>query len=246
MNKISAEFIVELGKKQFQDVEGHTVHFLDDERANALLNDIEENPHAFVLAALMDRQIKAEKAWGIPQKIFDILGTHNLADLAKESLSTYQDVFRENTLHRFNSDMAGVFYDAVRRIQEKYVGNASKIWADKPSSALVVYRFLEFNGCGVKIATMAANILARQYKIEFSDYFSIDISPDVHVMRVMKRLGYVPEQATREMVIYKARELHPEFPGIIDSSCWEIGKNWCHPRNPDCGNCVVKNCAREL
>jgi endonuclease III len=44
---------------------------------------------------------------------------------------------------------------------------------------------------------------------------------------LMKRMGFVPQVATNEMVIYKARELNPEFPGIIDFSSWKIGRNWC-------------------
>jgi endonuclease III len=105
---------------------------------------------------------------------------------------------------------------------------------------LAVYRFLEFKGCGIKIATMATNLLARILRIKFSDYYSIDISPDVHIKRVLARMGFVPYDPSPEMVIYKARELHPEYPGIIDFSCWEIGKTWCRPTNPDCSNCIVK------
>ncbi len=91
---------------------------------------------------------------------------------------------------------------------------------------------------------MAANILARQFKIPFSDYYSIDISPDVHIKRVMKRIGYVPENSDNDMIIYKARELNPEFPGIIDFSCWEIGRKWCKPKNPECNNCIVRTDCR--
>ncbi|MDZ7672825.1 MAG: hypothetical protein U5K53_08365 [Halanaerobiales bacterium] len=75
-----------------------------------------------------------------------------------------------------------------------------------------------------KIATIAANILATQFNIPFWDYYSKDISSDTHIKRAMKRMGFVPPDASNEIIIYKARELYPDFPGIIDYSCWEIGK----------------------
>jgi len=151
----------------------------------------------------------------------------------------YVKVFETEKLHRFNSQMAQIFHAGIRRIQFDYASDATLIWKGNPSSASVVYRFLEFRGSGVKISTMAANILARQFRVPFSDYFLIDISPDVHIKRVLKRIGYLPEKAENDMVIYKARELNPEFPGIIDFSCWEIGRKWCRPTNTDCDNCIV-------
>jgi endonuclease III len=86
---------------------------------------------------------------------------------------------------------------------------------------------------------MASNILAREFKIPFSDYFSIDISVDTHVRRVFYRLGLIPEKASVEQLIFRARELFPEFPGLLDSPCWEIGRKWCKPRNPECMNCYM-------
>ena len=92
---------------------------------------------------------------------------------------------------------------------------------------------------------MAANLLARLFKIEFSDKYSIDVSPDVHVKRVMKRMGLIDitddKSSNKEInkVIYKARELHPSFPGIIDFSVWEIGRNWCKAKKPNCKKCKV-------
>ena len=81
---------------------------------------------------------------------------------------------------------------------------------------------------------MAANILARQFKIPMLDYYCIDISPDVHIRRVLYRLGFVEKEASPDMVIYKARELNPEFPGLIDFVCWKIGRNYCRPKFKDC------------
>jgi len=94
---------------------------------------------------------------------------------------------------------------------------------------------------------MAANILARQFKVPFSDYYSIDISPDVHILRVLKRAGLVPANADRESIIYKARELNPEFPGIIDYSCLEIGRKYCRPTKMLCeSGPIASNCMKAL
>ena len=144
-------------------------------------------------------------------------------------------------LHRFPSRMAGVLHAAIWRIADQYDGNAANIWADKPSSAEVVYRFLQFDGVGPKIANVATNCLARHFKVPFSDYYSIDIAADVHVRRVFRRLGLVCESAGLEEVIYRARSLHPEFPGLMDYPCWELGRNWCRERKRLCADCHMND-----
>ena len=104
-----------------------------------------------------------------------------------------------------------------------------------------MYRFLEFYSVCPKIGSMADNVLAREIKIPFSDYYSIDISADVHVRRVFSRLGLCSSDATAEQVIYKARALCPEFPGMMDFPCWEIGRNWCKSRSVVCRDCYVND-----
>jgi len=236
---MSNTLLIKIAKDRFNNIGSQDVHFVDDQEINNFLNDLDNNPHVYVLACLMDRQIKAERAWIIPFSIKNELGTFKIEDLAEIKLNEFMKIFNKNKLHRFNDTMAEIFYLAVKDIQNKYSGNAANIWIGKPSSSAVVYRFLEFRGSGVKIATMATNILARQFRIPFSDYYSVDISPDVHIRRVMERMGFVPKDSNNDMVIYKARELNPEFPGIIDFSCWEIGRKWCRPNNPICSDCIV-------
>mgnify|MGYP001324333495 CR=1 FL=1 len=238
---MSNYILVEIGKERFTKSERESIKFTNIEHADELLNDIEQYPHAYVLACLMDRQIKAEKAWLIPYKISKIVGSFKIDDLLEISLDEYKDIFRNNSLHRFNDIMADVFFNGIYDIKNKYDGDASNIWRNNPSSAKVVYEFLQFKGSGIKISTMAANILARQFKIPFSDYYSIDISPDVHILRVLRRTGLVSKTSDANSIIYKARELNPEFPGIIDFSCWEIGRTWCKPKNPDCEKCVIRS-----
>jgi len=233
--------LVERGQILFHSPK-QPIPFSKERHADALLNDLDNFPHAFVLACVMDRQIKAEKAWQIPYRISQKIGSFSIRSLSELSR---QDVYRlmgePEPLHRFVETMANYFYSAVQRIKNVYGGDAALMWKGTPSSAEVVYRFLEFEGVGPKIGTMAANILAREFKIPFSDYYSIDISADVHVRRVFSKLGLCSADATVEQVIYKARALYPEFPGMMDLPCWEIGRNWCKPRGPICGDCYMKD-----
>lgn len=238
---MTEHMLVTLGKKRFLNPDRTSVELVQDKVQNDFLNDLERNPHAFVLACLMDRQIPAERAWSIPFKIKEIVGSFDIDELGKVTLEEYKTIFTSNSLHRFNDMMADIFLSAIKDIQQKYGGDASRIWSNEPCSAKVVYEFLQFKGGGIKIATMAANILARQFKIPFSDHYSIDISPDVHVMRVMRRTGLIGPDSDLESVIYKARELNPEFPGVIDFSCWEIGRTWCKPNNPNCMECLIES-----
>ena len=235
------DLLVKIAKERFSNPESQIVHFVDDDRANAILNDLDKYPHVYVLACLMDRQIKAERAWVIPFEICKEIDSFDFSDLEKLDLIDLQKIFNQKKLHRFNNQMAEIFHFAILDIRNKYEGDASNIWNNNPSSSSVVYRFLEFKGSGIKISTMAANILARQFRIPFSDLYSIDISPDVHIIRVMMRMGHVPKNANNDMIIYKARELNPEFPGIIDFSCWEIGRNWCRPKKPLFNECIVED-----
>lgn len=218
-----------------------TVEFTQIPQVDALLNDLDKRPHAFVLACVMDRQIKAERAWQIPHKFQTKLeGDFSIERLAALSLADTQNLMsKPEPLHRFVESMSRHFHAAVQRIVKEYAGNAANIWRDTPPSAEVVYRFLEFDGVGPKIASMAANILARDFKIPLADHYSIDISADVHVRRVFSRLALIPRDASIEQLIFKARALHPAFPGLMDFPAWEIGRKWCRPQSPNCTACYM-------
>jgi endonuclease-3 len=234
-----AEQLLEHGR-ELHRTRPSPVHFTQLPEANALVNDIARYPHAFVLACIMDRQVKAERAWTIPYEVQERVGGFSFTTLA--ALTPRQiarHLVKPKPLHRFPARMASYFHSAIRRIEHQYQGDASRIWQCKPSSAEVVRRFLAFDGVGPKIATMAANILARDFKIPMSDYYSIDISVDVHVRRVFARLGLVAKNASAEELIYTARAIEPSFPGLLDLPAWEIGRHWCKPRRPLCSECYM-------
>lgn len=215
------------------------------QEARALVNDLEHRPHAFVLGCIMDRQIDADRAWLIPYRLSQRIGSFDFCTIRKLSEDEIQSYMNgPPALHRYPNVMSKNLYAAIQRIANKYQGDAGAIWAGHPSSAGLVQRFLQFRGVGIKIATMAANILVRGFKVSVSDYSSIDIdiSPDRHVHRVFWRLGLTPQDATTDQIIDRAQELNPEFPGLLDFPTWQIGRNWCKPNQEKllCSECFME------
>ena len=234
--KILKEKGNELLNKPLENIE-----FTKNEEADKLLNNLKDFPHAFVLACIMDRQIKAERAWLIPYEVSKEIKGFKISQLRTISPEEIIEIFEKKSLHRFNKIMGENFYLAIQKIHNDYLDDASNIWRNNPGSATLMKRFLAFKGAGIKIASMATNILAREFKISMKDYINIDISPDIQVKRVFRRLGFISKNSSNEELIYCARELNPEYPGIFDLPCWEIGRNWCRPNNPICEKCYLSN-----
>jgi hypothetical protein len=213
--------------------------------ADAILNDIERYPQAFVLGCLCNRRGSAMQAWRVPYKLFCRFGTLNIDDLAGRNESEWLNkVNNPEPIHRMPGEMAKVLRLGVQRLSTVYGGDASRIWSDSPPSATVVLRFLEFYGVGPKIATMAANILVRQFHVSFRDYHYVDISVDRQVRRVMKRLGFAGDGASDLLLIYAAREAHPDFPGIFDLALWNVGRTVCEEKKPRCAECQLVHLCR--
>lgn len=147
-------------------------------------------------------------------------------------------------LHRFVNQVAGWVVHAAGVVVGRYGGDASGIWNDRPSAAELRRRFDALAGIGQKKAAMAVEILERDLDVALSDLTGSDIAYDVHVRRVFLRAGLAQRDDVTEMVAV-ARALHPERPGELDNPAWDIGRCWCHAKNPDCPECpLVKVCPR--
>ena len=233
------DYLIERGYEHLNAPHG-SVPLVADAEANVLVNDLTAHPHAFVLACLLDRQMSAEKVWQIPLKIRDALGTFEMVNLASLTADDWTHLLRAAG-HRRPAVMADVMARGVERIQTVYQGNASLIWRDCPTSASLVRRFLHFHGAGPKIACMAANILVRDFKVEVADRRQIDISADVHGRRTMDRLGLAEPPVDELEIIYAARDLHPDYPGIFDLTLFQLGRTTCRPTAPDCSSCPLSS-----
>ena len=235
-----AQLLISEGEDRLQNPPDY-LELSQSEPGDSLLNDLKNYPHHFLLGCLMTPQIRAPRAFGIPWKIGEAIGGQDFTSFADTDEEDYCRIFRDLSLHRFHERYGISASRAIQRIADQYEGDASNIWADSPSSCSVVRRMLEFHGAGIKVATMTANILARDFRVPMSDKVCIDISPDVQVLRVFRRLGLITEHQGGDVLIYKARELHPPYPGIFDLSCWVIGRNWCRPTAPKCEECLMRD-----
>ncbi|MBT9151930.1 MAG: Endonuclease III [Firmicutes bacterium] len=217
------------------------VQFTGVVEADTLLNDLDRYPHAFVVACIMNSQIKAVKAWQTPVALKNRLGSFEFAELASlarfspEKLAAAMSY--PEPLHRFHNEMGKNLVAAIHHIQDNYGGDASAIWSGKPASAALVRRFREFRGAGQKVASMAANILVRDLRVEVSDHYAIDVSVDTHVKRVFTRMGFVHDNAPNEHFILRARECHSNYPGVFDLVLWNLGRTVCKPTQPTCEAC---------
>jgi uncharacterized HhH-GPD family protein len=202
--------------------------------------DLEAYPQAYVIGCLAQRSSSAERAWRLPYLLRERLGSLDVEFLAgqpEEDLS--RAIGERPSLHRFPPTMASNIKSAMGRIVETHDGDPALIWSGEPSVATVVRRFIELDGIGPKIATMATILLVNFYKVPMRDLHLLDLPVDVQIRRVFQRLGLVRESDYDEAIVLWARELWPDFPGMVDVALWEVGRELCRPANPRCDRCFL-------
>lgn len=228
------------------------VAFSGNRAADELTNDLTHYPHAFLLGCLFDRQVKAEIAWQAPYGLYQRIGRFDIDYIASIDESGWLSfILNPSPLHRYAANMAQHVHAVLASVKNDYEGNAANIWlwpgwnGGAPSATEVMARFRALDGFGPKLSSMATNILVRDFKIKVSSLRGLDISVDTHVRRVFKRLGLSSPNAADDTIISLAREYHPIYPGALDLSIFEIGRNYCYVTDPDCHGCpVLALCAR--
>lgn len=204
-------------------------------------------PMEFFYGVIFDQGILADRAWEAPRKLKQRLGhlnPHKIADMTEENLK--KKIFvAGKSLHRYKK-IANWLIESSKLLVSRYQGSPSKIWNDNPRSDDLQRRFEGFKGIGQKKASMAANILVRDYGIPVRniDYRGVDVSGDVHVRRVFLRTDLVDRDDVNA-VVGAARRLNPQYPGELDLPAWLIGRRFCRPSDPECSRCpLAKVCPK--
>ena len=206
--------------------------------------------NSFLLGVMFDRNIDADKAWEAGEWINDSLGDLNdpstlwkaLVTIDKKQLIGFLRYgYGGKAFHRYYRTFANQLPKAAKHILQKYNGDPRRIWNSRRDITKVRESLEDIPGIGQALSRMAVLILARNFGLlgGKSALPQLDIKTDVQLMRVFKRTGLIATRASTNDAIETAQKLFPKFPAVLDAPAWEIGRKWCHPRNPECKGCPI-------
>jgi uncharacterized HhH-GPD family protein len=135
--------------------------FTDSDEANALLAS---DPMALLIGFVLDQQVSVQKAFSGPLVIRERVGSLDAATLAEADLDT---VFREKpAVHRFPGAMAARVAELAAVVEDRYGGDAGRVWSDAPDADDLRARLAALPGFGDMKVTSLAAVLAKRFGVK--------------------------------------------------------------------------------
>lgn len=173
------------------------------------------NIFEFLIAVILSAQTKDETVNQITPQLFEKYKTP--ADLKKAKLEDVKKIIKKANYYQ---NKAKFIIETARIIDEEFNGIVPSNMED----------LLRLKGVGRKVANV---ILAEEYRL------SIGIVVDTHVKRVSKRIGWTkstnPHRIEKDLMKIWPKKYFIESPKHLIL----IGREYCHPRKPDCKNCPL-------
>ncbi len=140
------------------------LYFTESDEANEL---IASDPMALLVGFALDQQVSVQKAFSGPLEIRERLGALDAATLAAADLDT---VFRDKpAIHRYPGAMAKRVHDLAVHIDERYDGDAARVWTDAADSAQLRANLTALPGFGeMKVKSISA-VLSKRYGLALAD-----------------------------------------------------------------------------
>jgi uncharacterized HhH-GPD family protein len=137
------------------------LYFTDSDDANAL---IASDPMALLIGFALDQQVTVEKAFAGPLALRERLGALDSATLASADLDP---VFREKpAIHRFPGSMAKRVHDLAIHVEDRYDGDAARVWTDAADAGALRANLSALPGFGeMKVKSLGA-VLAKRYGVK--------------------------------------------------------------------------------
>ncbi len=137
------------------------LHFTESDAANAL---IAADPMALLVGFALDQQVTVQQAFLGPLRLRQRLGAFDAATLAKTDL---EPVFREKpAIHRYPGSMAKRVHDLAVHIEDRYDGDAARVWVDAADPGELRANLQALPGFGeMKVQSIGA-VLAKRYGVK--------------------------------------------------------------------------------
>jgi len=136
------------------------LYFTDSDEANAL---IAADPMALLIGFALDQQVSVEKAFVGPLVLQERVGSLDAKTLASADL---EPVFRAKpAIHRFPGSMAKRVHDLAAHVEDRYGGDAARVWSDAADAGELRENIAALPGFGeMKVKSLSA-VLAKRYDL---------------------------------------------------------------------------------
>ena len=148
------------------------LYFTNSDEANELLA---REPLALLIGFALDQQVPVPTAFSGPLKLKQRLGTLAAGDLARMDPGRLEAAFREKpAVHRFPGAMATRVHELCAVVEDKYGGDASRLWLKAADGADLRRRIEALPGFGQMKVKALGSVLAKRFGVEAAR----DLVPD--------------------------------------------------------------------
>jgi uncharacterized HhH-GPD family protein len=139
-------------------------HIANDFNADRVLD---EYPFALVVGMMLDQQYGMEHAFRGGYKVLSRFGTLEPAAIAAADPDEFKALCSvPPAIHRFPGSMAARLQELAALVDEKYDGDASRIWTEAKSGTELMRRAQELPGFGEQKAKIFVALLAKQLGVK--------------------------------------------------------------------------------
>jgi uncharacterized HhH-GPD family protein len=124
---------------------------------------LDESSFALLAAMMLDQQYPMEQAFRGPAKVLDRRGSIEPAAIAAADPEEFKALCSTPpAIHRFPGSMAERLQTLAAIVEERYAGQAERLWTEATSGTDLVKRIMELPGFGKQKAQIFTALLAKQ------------------------------------------------------------------------------------